>query len=306
MIGAAPVRGDLPAQMVRHDEREHRHAANRAIGVSAVGLAVTGGLELALAAITGSVALLGDALHNLSDVSTSAVVFVGFRVSRRPPNARYPYGYERAEDLAGLGVALVIWFSAAFAGYESYQKLVSGQGTSRVGIGIAGAALGIIGNQLVARYKAVVGRRIQSATLLADARHSWLDALSSLGALVGLLVVATGHSWGDPIAGFAVMLFIVHVGYQVTREMFHHLMDGVDEADLEAARDAALGVPGVDRVTVRGRWMGRSLLLDIEAEFAHAVTLDNALAVGAEVETTVHDAVPAARRVRVVPRQRAA
>jgi len=168
--------------------------------------------------------------------------------------------------------------------------------------GIAGAAIGIIGNQLVARYKAVVGRRIQSATLLADAKHSWLDALSSLGALVGLLVVAAGHSWGDPIAGFAVTLFIVHVGYEVTKEMFHHLMDGVDEADLEAARDAALGVPAVEGVTVRGRWMGRSLLLDVEAEFAPSVTLGTALSVGAEVETTVHDAVPAARRVLVVPR----
>lgn len=199
-----------------HDEAEHRRAANRAIGVSALGLALTGGAELALAAITGSVALLGDALHNLSDVSTSAVVFLGFRVSRRPPTPRYPYGFERAEDLAGLAVALVIWSSAAFAGYQSYQKLVGGAGTSRVGLGIAGAALGIVGNQVVARYKAVVGRRIRSVTLMADARHSWLDALSSFGALVGLAVVATGHSWGDPIAGFAVTLFIVHVGYEVT------------------------------------------------------------------------------------------
>src|SRR5262249_46282435 len=148
-------------------EARHRRDAHRAVGVSALGLAVTGGLELALAAITGSVALLGDALHNLSDVSTSAGVFLGFRVSPRPATARHPYGFERAEDLAGLGVALVIWLSAAFAGYESWRKLVAGEGTSRVGVGIAGAALGIVGNQLVARYKLVVGRRIRSVTLIA-------------------------------------------------------------------------------------------------------------------------------------------
>src|SRR5690349_17484490 len=102
----------------RHDEGEHRRAANRAVGVSALGLAVTGLIELALAVVTGSVALLGDALHNLSDVSTSAVVFLGFRISKRPATDRYPYGFERAEDLAGLGVAVIIWASAVFAGIE--------------------------------------------------------------------------------------------------------------------------------------------------------------------------------------------
>jgi cation diffusion facilitator family transporter len=301
MTGSTTVESVIPGRATSHDEPAHRRAANRAIGVSAIGLAITGGLELALAGITGSVALLGDALHNLSDVSTSAVVFVGFRVSRRPPSARYPYGYERAEDLAGLGVALVIWLSAAFAGYESYRKLIGGQGTSRVGIGIAGAALGIIGNQLVARYKGIVGKRIQSVTLLADAKHSWLDALSSLGALVGLVVVATGHSWGDPIAGFAVTLFIIHVGYEVTSEIAHHLMDGVDETDVAAARQAALSVLGIEDAAVRARWMGRSLLVDVEAQLAPAVTLAVAGAIGRQVEASVRDAVPAARHVRFVP-----
>jgi cation diffusion facilitator family transporter len=123
----------------RHDEAAHRRDANRAVGVSAIGLALTGGIELGLAIFTGSVALLGDALHNLSDVSTSAVVFLGFRISKRRPTTAYPYGYERAEDLAGLGVALVIWGSAVFAGVESYFKLIGNAGTSHVGIGMAGA-----------------------------------------------------------------------------------------------------------------------------------------------------------------------
>src|SRR5579859_4620442 len=93
----------------RHfDDAVDRHDAHRAIGVSAAGLAVTGFVELAIAVLTGSVGLLGDALHNLSDVSTSAVVFLGFRMSRRPASASHPYGWERPEDIAGLGVALVI------------------------------------------------------------------------------------------------------------------------------------------------------------------------------------------------------
>ena len=80
----------------------------------------------------------------------------------------------------------------------------------------------------MARYKLITGRRIRSATLVADARHSWLDALSSAGALAGLVAVAAGQRWGDPVAGIAVTLFICHVGYEVTTDVIHRLADGVD------------------------------------------------------------------------------
>ena len=161
----------FPLPRLRDDTKDRREA-NRAVAVSAVGLAVTGIVELLLAMVTGSVGLLGDAIHNLSDVSTSLVVFLGFRLSRRPPTERYPYGLDRAEDLAGIGIAVVIWASAAFAGYESIRKLIEHGTTTHIAAGIAGAVVGIIGNQVVARYKLVVGRRIGSATLIADARHS--------------------------------------------------------------------------------------------------------------------------------------
>jgi cation diffusion facilitator family transporter len=281
----------------RHDEGEHRQAANRAVAVSAVGLAVTGTVELALAVLTGSVALLGDALHNLSDVSTSAVVFIGFRVSKRPPTSRYPYGYERAEDLAGLGVALVVWLSAVFAGVESYRKLIDHGHTSNVYLGMAGAVFGIIGNQVVARYKLRVGRRINSATLVADATHSRLDALSSVGALVGLILVASGARWGDPVAGLAVTLFIVNVGREVTGEMLHHLMDGVDPSHLKMAATAASSVPGVMTVDARGRWMGRSLVIDIDAQVAAGLSMTAAEAIGGEVRTAIFEVLDEARRV---------
>lgn len=288
--------------LARHDEAGHRRAANRAIGVSALGLGVTGAVELVLALVTGSVGLLGDALHNLSDVSTSVVVFIGFAVSKKPPSRRYPYGYERAEDLSGLGVALVIWASAVFAGVESYRKLVNHTATTHLAIGMAGAVGGIVGNQAVARYKAVVGRRIQSATLVADAHHSWLDALSSAGALVGLAAVALGYRWGDPVAGFAVMVFILHVGYEVTTELVHHLMDGLDPEVLDEAERAALAVDGVRDATARGRWSGRSLVVEVEGGLDPAMTVGHAAETGGEVEEAVRAAVAEVRQVRFIAR----
>ena len=179
-LGLRDPEAAFPLPTVRDDATDRR-AANRAVAVSAIGLGATGLVELLLAVLTGSVGLLGDAIHNLSDVSTSAVVFLGFRLSRRPATERYPYGLERAEDLAGIGIAAVIWASAAFAGYESIRKLLGHGPTTHLAAGIAGAIIGILGNAAVARYKLLVGRRINSATLVVDARHSWLDALSRPG-----------------------------------------------------------------------------------------------------------------------------
>jgi len=276
------------------DDVQDRREANRAVSVSAIGLAATGLVELLLALLTGSVGLLGDAIHNLSDVSTSAVVFLGFRLSRRPPSERYPYGLDRAEDLAGIGIAVVIWASAAFAGAESVRKLIEHGHTTDVGWGIAGAVIGIAGNQVVARYKLAVGTRIGSATLIADARHSWLDALSSAGALAGLIAVAAGQAWGDPVAGLAITIFICHVGYEVTSDVIRRLADGVDPEVIHAAEAAAGSVPGVVHAHARARWTGRTLRVEIEGWVDPDLTAREADALGREVAGALARELPQA------------
>jgi cation diffusion facilitator family transporter len=269
------------------DDAGDRRAANRAVAVSAVGLGATGLAELLLAVLTGSVGLLGDAIHNLSDVSTSAVVFLGFRLSRRPATERYPYGLERAEDLAGIGIAVVIWASAAFAGYESIRKLLVHGPTTHIGAGIAG-------NLAVTRYKLVVGRRINSATLVADARHSWLDALSSAGALAGLVAVAAGRPWGDPVAGLAITVVICHVGYEVTGDVMHRLADGVAPSVITTAESAAGSVPGVLHAHARARWTGRTLRVEIEGWVDPGLPARDADAIGRQVAAALALQLPEA------------
>jgi cation diffusion facilitator family transporter len=266
-------------------DRTDRADAHLAVAVSALGLLLTGAAELVLALFTGSVGLLGDALHNLSDVSTSAVVFLGFKISKKAPTDRYPYGYERAEDLAGLLIALVIWGSAALAGYASYRKLVGHGATTNVYL----------------RYKLRVGRRINSATLVADAKHSWLDALSSVGALVGLVLVALGYRWGDPLAGFAVTAFIVHVGYEVTKDVTHHLMDGVDEKDLAQIHRALTGVAGLLVDRVRARWLGRSLHVEVHAHLSPRLTVADVQLLETAARDAVLAALPATRELTLIP-----
>jgi cation diffusion facilitator family transporter len=276
------------------DDADERRQALRAIALSAIGLGATGLAELLLAILTGSVGLLGDAIHNLSDVSTSAVVFLGFRLSRRPQTEKYPYGMERAEDLAGVGIAVVIWASAAFAGFESIRKLIDHGHTAHITAGITGAVLGIIGNQAVARYKLRIGERINSATLIADARHSWLDALSSAGALAGLIAVAFGQSWGDPVAGLAVTAFICHVGYEVSKDVVHRLADGVDPDVITAAEAAAGSVPGVIHAHARARWTGRTLRVEVEGWVDPELRAKDADAMGRLVADEVTQQLPQA------------
>ena len=265
------------------DDAGERRQANRAVAVSAIGLTLTGLVELAIAVLTGSVALLGDALHNLSDVSTSLAVFIGFRASRKRATERYTYGYERAEDLAGVGIAVVIWASAVFAGYESIHKLIHHGSTQDVGWGIAAAAVGIVGNQVVARYKLRVGTRINSATLIADARHSWLDALSSAGAMVGLIAVWAGLAWADAVAGIIVTGFICHVGWEVTSDVAHRLMDGIDPDFIETAERVATEVPAVLHAHSRARWTGRTLRVEVEAWLDPATTVAESDRIGQSV-----------------------
>lgn len=279
-----------------------RRDANRAIGVSALGLGLTGLFELGIALLSGSVGLLSDALHNLSDVSTSLVVFVGLRVSKRPATPSHPYGWERAEDIAGLGVALVIWLSAFLAAAVSVHKLMTHGTTNHVNYGIAAALFGILGNQLVARYKLRIGRRIQSAILIADAQHSWLDALSSAGAMLGLIGVAAGLPWADGVAGLLVTGFICHVGYEVTKDLLSHLMDSVEPEVLTSTVRVATAVPGVEHAHVRARWMGRSLVVEVEGFVAPSTTIEAGEIIGQAVRVAVMTAVPETRTVLWSPK----
>src|SRR6516225_9146177 len=185
----------------------------RALWFSFAGLACTAVVQGVVVALSGSVALLGDTLHNATDALTAVPLGIAFVAGRRPPTRRYTYGYGRAEDLAGVVIVILILASSALAAYEAVNRLLHPQRVSDL-LAVAVAALvGFTGNELVARYRVQVGRKIGSAALVADGLHARADGFTSLAVLLGAGGVALGWRWADPVVGLAITIAIVVVLY---------------------------------------------------------------------------------------------
>ena len=237
----------------------------RALWISLSVLAATAVLQAVVVAFSGSVALLGDTLHNAADALTAVPLAIAFVVGRRPPNRRYTYGYGRAEDLAGVAIVFIIAASSALAAYESVTRLAHPHHVSSLPAVAAAAVIGFAGNELVARYRIRVGRKIGSAALVADGLHARTDGFTSLAVLLGVGGAAVGWDWADPVVGLLITVAILAVLRQAAREIYRRLMDAVDPALVDQAEQALRAVPGVlDVGQVRLRWIGHQLRAECE------------------------------------------
>ena len=252
----------------------------RAVQVSLLVLALTAGLQLIVALASGSVAVLADTIHNFADASTAIPLWLAFWIGRRPANARYTYGYGRAEDLAGVFVLAMIVGSAVIAAWESLQKLLRPEPIEHLGWVAAAGLAGFVGNEAVAQYRIRVGQRIGSAALVADGYHARTDGLTSLAVVVGAAGVWLGYPVADPIVGLLITVAILLVLKDAALQMWRRLLDAVDPRLVEQAAAAAAQAEGVQRVsTVRARWIGHSIHAealivadaDLSLREAHAV-----------------------------------
>ena len=236
----------------------------RALKVSMAALAATALLQAAVVVASGSVALLSDTLHNLSDAGTALPLLLAFRLARRRPSPRFSYGLGRAEDLAGAFVVVMIAGSAVLALWQAVDHLRHPTPIRHLGLVAAAAVIGAVGNEAVALYRTRVGRRIGSAALVADGLHARTDALTSLAVLFGALGVAVGWEWADPAIGLVIAAVILVVLVQAVAGVGERLLDGTDPELLDQARAAATSVPGVQDVgEIRARWLGHRLRAEV-------------------------------------------
>jgi cation diffusion facilitator family transporter len=289
--------GSGPVAWLRHLVRPHSHDAAdqvdavlegsaegmRALWISLGLLGLTAVIQAVVFALSGSVALLGDTLHNAADALTVLPLGIAFTVGRRPPNRRYTYGYGRAEDLAGVVIVVLMTVSAALAAYEAITRLIHPQHVTSLGAVAGAAVVGFAGNELAARYRIRTGRRIGSAALVADGLHARTDGLTSLAVLLGAGGAALGWDWADPAVGLLITVAILAVLRQAAREVYRRLMDAVDPALVDRAEQTLRATPGVlGTGDIRLRWIGHLMRAecavlvrpDLSAAQAHQVTVD--------------------------------
>lgn len=268
--------------------------AMRALAISLGGLGVTAVLQVAVVAVSGSVALLADTVHNFADALTALPLGVAFWLGRRRPDRRYTYGYGRAEDLAGIFIVAMIALSAGVAAWQSIARLVEPQTITNAGWVAAAGVIGFVGNELVASYRIRVGRRIGSAALVADGLHARTDGLTSLAVFAAALGTMAGWRLADPVVGLAISAVILKVLHTAARDIYGRLMDRVDPALVDGIEHELGHVEGIDAVDrVRVRWIGHELHAD--ADVAVDRTLDLA---------ATHDILEEARHhlLHTVPR----
>ena len=276
------------------------HAGTRATWISLAVLVVTAGIQFVVAMASGSVALLADTIHNVTDALTAIPLLIAFRLARKPPNRRYPYGYHRAEDIAGLVIVVFILASAVVAGIQAIQRLIHPQDVRSPGWVIAAGVVGLIGNETVAEYRMRVGRRIGSAALVADGLHARTDGLASLGVVVATIGVVLGFERADALVGLGITIAILLTLWRAARTVLHRALDGTDETTLALIEAVAGAVPGVEHVTeAKARWSGHRLLAELNVAVEPTLTVDRGHAIADDVHGALLREVPRLAEVMV-------
>lgn len=257
----------------------------RALLISLAVLAATAALQGVVVVVSGSVALLGDSLHHVVDALTAVPLLVAFQLERRVPTRRYTYGYGRAEDLAGMFVIAMIALSAVVAGWEAASQLAHPREVTHLWAVAVAALIGFLGNEIVARFRVAVGRRIGSAALVADGLHARTDGFTSLAVLLGAAGVALGWRWADPVIALVITVVILGVLRSAARQVFARLMDAVDPALVDQIQHVLSQTAGVRRVeAAKVRWIGHSLHAEASITVDPAASLAVAHAIAHESE----------------------
>jgi len=282
-----------------------------AVGSVAVGLLVLA-LKLVAWRMTGSVALLSDALESLVNVATALAVIAALSVARRPADANHPFGHHKAEFFSAVLEGVLIVLAALFILREAWDGIIAPRALDAPGPGLlVNAGAGLI-NAGWAWLLIRAGRAHRSPALVADGRHLLTDVLSSVGVLAGVaLAAATGWWVLDPIMAVLVALNILWSGWGVIRGSLSGLMDeAVSDAELARIRaliaDSAEGEAALEAHDLRTRHAGPVTFIEFHLVVPGETTVDAAHALCDRIEAALMDALPDARvTIHVEPEHKA-
>jgi len=267
----------------------------RAAALSILSNSLLIALKLVAGVLTGSIAIITEAIHSSVDLIASIVAFVSVRKAGEPADEDHPYGHDKIENLAAVIEGLLILVGAGIIVFESVRRLVDPPEVHSLGIGIAVIGFSVVANLVVSAYLYRQARATESPALEGDAAHLRTDAMTSAGVLVGLVLVeVTGLEWIDPMTALVVAVAIVAAGLRILMRSSRVLVDEVlPEEELAAVREAlevdhrAPEIAGYHKL--RARRAGSRRYIDLHVQFHEGTTLDRAHEVSHELQAEIRD-----------------
>jgi cation diffusion facilitator family transporter len=248
--------------------------------------------------LTGSVAILSDAIQSSMDLVASVITFFSVRKADAPPDASHRYGHEKVEDLSAGIEALLLLAGAAVIAFQAIRRLLDGGHVGQIGVGIVVTAVAATANVVVSTYLGRVARATESAALDADAAHLRTDALVSLGVLGSLiLVTVTGAEWVDPAVGLIVAAVITVTGLRILIGSGRRLVDEtLPEEELAAIREVVTGFLGGQVIgyhDLRARHAGNHHQVDLHLQFTADTSLQDAHLLSHRLQDAIVARLPA-------------
>ncbi len=278
-----------------------------ALRVSAVSIAVNLLLsvaKLAAGLIARSGAMVSDAVHSASDIFSTIIVIIGVKLSGKAADREHPYGHERMECVAAILLAVVLLITGIFIAQEGVQRILSADSEPLPVPGVlalVAAVASILTKEAMFWYTRRYARKLGSSALMADAWHHRSDALSSVGALVGIAGARMGVPMLDPLASLVICAFIAKAAFDIFKDAVNKMVDHSADAETEAAiRDYVTSHDQVRRVDLlRTREFGNRLYIELEIALDGSLTLDEAHAVAEAVHDGVEQTFPSVKHIMV-------
>lgn len=270
-----------------------------AAGLSIASNTVLIALKLAAGALTGSIAIITEAVHSLIDLVASVIAYFSVRKADEPADADHPYGHEKVENLSAAIEGMLILVGAGVIVYEATHQLVVGTEVQRLGVGIAVMALSVFANLGVSSILSRQAKLTDSQALEGDAAHLRTDAMTSAGVLFGLaLVQITGNAAFDPITALVVAVAIVWAGFRILRRSTAALVDEALPSEEMDRIEAAIATARTPEVAgyhkLRARRAGARRHIDFHVQYRSGTSLERAHELAHRMRDSIEAEIPQA------------
>lgn len=282
------------------DPASTNQEAIRTVWLALLALGITTIIQIGIVALSGSVALMADTIHNVGDTLNSIPLLLAFYLARRVATRRYTYGFGRAEDVAGILIVLSIVVSAVVVFWESIQKLLYPQPMQNMGWVAAAAIVGFLGNEAVALLQIRTGRKIGSDAMIADGLHARIDGLTSLAVLVAVGGTLLGFPILDPLIGLLIGVAIMFITKDATVRIWYRLMDAIDPTLIDQIEHHTSQINGVERVQkVRVHWVGHQLFAELTLMVASQLSVEQSNTIAKQIIDRLQQAIPHLAEINV-------